>query len=145
MWIWNISLDTRLLNGRIKKAAEEIAAVKQKSDNLKRYKNETALSLDKFYLKVFNDIKEICFYYNAGCEININNSKDFVDTKEFFKASEYKGIRRVDILCRIDMKSQPDVYLFDMLCRMLKSRPIEILEVNLEKDTLNLTMRLYGT
>jgi len=50
-----------------------------------------------------------------------------------------------DVLCRLDLKNQPDTYLFDMLYKMLKSRSIEVLELSLEKNILNLTMRLYGS
>jgi len=143
--VWNITLDTRLLSGRIKKAKDKISAVKQEKDALFKYKSQTPLSLDKFYLEVFNDIKELSSYYHVASEIKIIGSKDLVNTQEFFKESQYKGIRYVDVLCQLDLKNQLDTYLFDTLCKMLKSRPIEVLEVRLEKNILNLTMRLYGT
>jgi len=142
---WNIGLDTRLLSGQVKKAKDEISAVKQEQDALLKYKSQTPLSLDKFYLEVFSDIKELSSYYRAVSEIKIIGSKDLVNTQEFFKESQYKGIRYVDVLCQLDLKNKPDPYLFDMLYKMLKSRPIEVLEVRLEKNNLNLTMRLYGS
>ena len=137
-------MDTRLLSGQIKKAKDEITAVKQEKDTLLKYKSQTPLSLDKFYLEVFSDIKELSSYYRAVSEIKIIGSKDLVNTQEFFKESQYKGIRHVDVLCQLDLKNQPDTYLFDMFYKMLKSKPIEVLEVRLEKNILNLTMRLYG-
>ena len=143
--VWNIVLDTRLLSGQVKKAKDEISAVKQEQDALLKYKSQTPLSLDNFYLEVFSDIKELSSYYRAVSEIKIIGSKDLVNTQEFFKESQYKGIRYVDVLCQLDLKNQPDTYLFDMLYKMLKSRPIEVLEIRLEKNILNLTMRLYGT
>ena len=142
---WNIVSDTRMLSGRVKKAKDEISAVKQEQDALLKYKSQTPLSLDKFYLEVFSDIKELFFYYRAASEIKIIGSKDHVNTREFFKESQHKGIRYVDVLCRLDLKNQPDAYLFDRLCKLLKPRPIEVLEVSLEKNILNLTVRLYGT
>ena len=137
-------MDTRLLSVQVKKAKNEISAVKLEKDALLKYKSQTPLSLDKFYLEVFSDIKELSSYYRAVSEIKIIGSKDLVNTQEFFKESQYKGIRYVDVLCLLDLKNQPDTYLFDMLYKMLKSRSIEVLEVSLEKNILNLTMRLYG-
>ena len=137
-------MDTSELSGQIKKNRERASAVKQEQDGLLKYKNQNPLSLEKFYLEVFSDIKEFSFYYHAASEIKIIGAKDLVSIKDFFKESQYKGIRYVDVLCRLDLKNQPDTYLFDMLYKMLKSRSIEVLEVSLEKNILNLTMRLYG-
>jgi hypothetical protein len=143
--VWNITLDTRLLSGQIKKNTEHISAIKQEKDALLKYRSQIPLSLDQFYLEVFSDIKELSSYYRAVSEIKIIGSKDFVNTQEFFKESQYKGIRYVDVLCRLDLKNQSDTYLFNTFYKMLKSRLIEILEVRLEKNILNLTMRLYGS
>ena len=143
--VWNFTSDTRFLSGQAKNTAGRINAVKQEQDALLKYKSQISLSLDKFYLKVFSDIKELSSYYRAASEIKIIGSKDLVNTQEFFKESQYMGIRYVDVLCRLDLKNQPDTYLFDMLYKMLKSSPIEVLEASLEKNILNLTMRLYGS
>ena len=143
--VWNFTLDNRFPSGQAKNTAGRISAVKQEQDTLLKYKSQTPLSLDKFYLEVFSDIKELSSYYRAVSEIKIIGARDFVNTQEFFKESRYKGIRYVDVLCRLDLKNQPDTYLFDVLYKMLKSRPIEILEVRLEKNILNLTMRFYGS
>ena len=143
--VWNFALDTSELSGQIKKNRERASAVKQEQDGLLKYKNQNPLSLEKFYLEVFSGIKEFSFYYHAASEIKIIGAKDLVSIKDFFKESQYKGIRYVDVLCRLDLKNQPDTYLFDMLYKMLKSRSIEVLEVSLEKNILNLTMRLYGS
>jgi len=142
--VWNFTSDTRFLSGQAKNTAGRINAVKQEQDALLKYKSQISLSLDKFYLKVFSDIKELSSYYRAASEIKIIGSKDLVNTQEFFKESQYMGIRYVDVLCRLDLKNQPDTYLFDMFYKMLKSKSIEVLEVSLEKNILNLTMRLYG-
>ena len=142
--VWNFTSDARFLSGQAKNTAGRISAVKQEQDALLKYKSQIPLSLDKFYLEVFSDIKELSSYYRAVSEIKIIGSKDLVNTQEFFKESQYKGIRYVDVLCRFDFRDQPDTYLFDRVYKMLKSKPIEILEVSLEKNILNLTMRLYG-
>lgn len=141
---WKLSLSTHTFNRQITKAEEGIRRIVNESKGLLKYKEEKGLSLDRFYLAVFNDIKEICSYYHANSELRIIEAKDFVNTQEFFRQSPYKGIRYVDILCRVDLKDQPDTYLFDLLYKMTKSKPIEILEVNLEKNMLSLTMRIYG-
>lgn len=138
-------MDTRLLSAEMQKTKDGISAIKQEKDSLLKYKSQPPNSLEKFYLKVFSDIREVCSYYHAGCELTIVDSKDFVNTREFFRESHYKGIRYVDVLCRVDLKDKLNSYLFDMLSRLLKSAPIEILEVKLEKNILNLTLRLYGT
>jgi hypothetical protein len=145
IWIWNIASDTRLLSSQIQNTKDEISALNQEKDSLLKYKSQTPNSLEKFYLKVFSDIKEVCSYYHVPCELIIVGAKDFVNTREFFRESQYKGIRYVDISCRVDLKDKLNPYLFDMLSRFLKSAPIEILEVRLEKNILNLTLRLYGT
>jgi len=143
--IWNLALDTSELFGQIRMSRERVSAVKQEQDGLLKYKSQGALALEKFYLEVFNDIKELSSYYRAASEIKIIGAKDLVDIQDFFKECQYKGIRYIDVLCRLDLRDQPDTYLFDMLYKMLKSRPIEVLEANLEKNILNLTMRLYGS
>jgi len=143
--LWNFTLDTCFLSRQAKKTRERITAVKQDQDALLKYKSQAALPLEKFYLEVFNDIKELSSYYRAASEVKIIEAKELVNIQTFFKESQYKGIRYVDVLCRFDLKNQPDMYLFDMLYKILKSRPIEVLEVSLEKNILNLTMRLYGS
>ena len=143
--VWNFTSDTRFLSKQAKNTVGRISAVKQEQDALLKYKSQIPLSLDKFYLEVYSDIKELSFYYRAVSEIKIIGAKDFVGIKEFFKESQYMGIRYVDVLCRLDLKNQSDTYLFDMFYKMLKSRSIEILDVSLEKNILNLTMRLYGS
>ncbi len=143
--VWNFTSDTRFLSGQAKNTAGRISAVKQEQDTLLRYKSQAPLPLEKFYLEVFNDIKELSFYYRVASEIKIIGARDLVNTQGFFKESRYKGIRYIDVLCQFDLKNQPDTYLFDMLYKMLKSRPIEVLEASLEKNILNLTMRLYGS
>jgi len=142
--IWRISLNTHLVNSRIERAEEEVSLIAQEFKGLEKHKEEESLSLDKFYPEIFNDIKQTCSYYHADSDIKIIGAKDFVNTQEFFKESQYKGIRYVDVLAQVDLKNQPDTYLFNMLYKMLKSRPIDVLEVRLEKNILNLTTRLFG-
>ena len=62
----------------------------------------------------------------------------------FFKPSQYRGIRCVDVSCRIDLKDLSDTYLFEALYKIIRNKPIDILDVEIEKDAVNLTMRLYG-
>jgi len=142
--IWKLASNTRLCTSQIKNAEGIIAGLKLESKNLDKYKCEKSLPLDKFYLQVFNDLKEISFYYHASSEIKVLEAKDLVATEDFFKPSQYEGIRYVDILCRIDLKNSHNLYLFEMLYKIIKNKPIEILEVEVGKDTLNVTMRLYG-
>jgi len=142
--LWNFTLDTRFLSRQARNTAERISAVKEEKESLFKYKSQATLSLEKFYLEVFDDIKEISSYYHTASEVKIVEAKDLENIEDFFKESQYKGIRYVDVLCRIDLRSRPDTYLLDTLYKMLKSRPIDVLEVNLEKNILNLTMRLYG-
>lgn len=137
-------MDTRFLSRQAKNTSERISAVKQEKDALLKYKSQASLPLEKFYLEVFNDIKELSFYYRAASEVKIIEAKELVNIQTFFKESQYKGIKYVDVLCRVDLKNQFDTYLFDTLYKMLKDRPIEVLEASLEKNILNLTMRLYG-
>ena len=141
---WNVALDMRYLLNQVKNAKDQISAISQEKDTLLKYKSQAPLFLDKLYLEVFSNVKEFSSYYRAVSEIKIIGSKDLVNMQEFFKESQYKGIKYVDVLVRVDLKNQPDTYLFDMLYKRIKSMPIEILEVNFEKNILNLTMRLYG-
>ena len=142
--IWKLTSDTRSFNNRIKNAEKEIALLKAQITDLDKYKYEKGISLDKFYLEVFNDIKEVSFYYRASSEIKIPEAKDLVSLLRFFKPSQYRGIRCVDVLCRIDLKDLSGTYIFEMLYKIIKNRPIDILDVEIEKDVLSLTMRLYG-
>ena len=125
--LWNFTLDTRFLSRQATNATERISAVKQEKDILLKYKSQAALPLEKFYLEVFNDIKELSSYYRVPCEIKIIEAKELVNIQTFFKESQYKGIRDVDVLCRLDLRAQSDMYLLDALYKMLKSRPIEVL------------------
>jgi len=142
--VWHFTSDNRFLSRQAKNTVERTSAVKQEKDALLKYKSQASLPLEKFYLEVFNDIKELSSYYRAASEVKIVEAKDLVNIQDFFKESQYRGIRCVDVVCRFDLKNQPDTYLFDTLYKMLKSRPIEVLEARLEKNILNLTMRLYG-
>ena len=143
--LWNLVSDTRALNSGIKSAIDEISQVKKEETTLLKYKSEKPLPLEKFYLEVFNDIKEISFYYRVPCEVKIIGAKDLVGIRSFFKESQYKGIKHVDLLCSFDLRKQRDTYSLDALYKMLKSRPLDVLDVSLEKSILNITMRLYGT
>lgn len=143
--LWNLVSDTRTINSGIKNAVDEIIQDKRAQTTLLKYKSEKPLSLEKFYLEVFNDIKEISFYYRAPCEVKIIGAKDLVGIRNFFKESQYKGIKYVDLLCSFDLRKQRNTYLLEALYKMLKSRPLDVLDVSLEKSILNITMRLYGT
>ena len=54
--IWKVTQDTSLLKSRIKNTEKEITSLKVETRTLDKYKDEKALSLEKFYLEVFNDI-----------------------------------------------------------------------------------------
>ena len=140
----NFAADTRVLNDGIKRTTAAISAVRKEQDVLSRYQSEKPLSLEKLYLQLFNRAKEISFYYRLGCEVKILGAKDLVNIREFFKESQYKGISCVDVLCRVELKKQQDVYLLNAFYKMFKSMPVDVLETRLEKNTLNLTLRLYG-
>ena len=143
--ICKLTSDTRSFNNRIKNAEKEIASLKAQITDLDKYKDEKGISLDKFYLEVFNDIKEVSFYYHASSEIKIPEAKDLVSLFRFFKPSQYRGIRCVDVLCRINLKDLSGTYIFETLYKIIRDRPIDILDAEIEKDVLSLTMRLYGS
>jgi len=42
------------------------------------------------------------------------------------------------------LKDLSDTYLFEALYKIIRNKPIDILDVEIEKDSINLTMRLYG-
>ena len=138
-------MDTRTLNSGIKSAIDEISQVKKEEATLLKYKSEKPLPLEKFYLEVFNDIKEFSFYYRAPSEVKIIGAKDLVDIRSFFKESQYKGIKYVDLSCSFDLRKQRNTYLLDALHKMLKSRPLDVLDVSVEKGIVSITLRLYGT
>lgn len=142
--LWNLASDMRTLNRGIKNTANEINQLNKEQASLVQYKSERPFSLEKFYLEVFNDIKELSFYYRAPSELKIIGAKDLVGIRNFFKESYYKGIKYVDLSCSFDLRKQRDTYLLDALYKMLKSRPLDVLGVSLEKNILNITMRLYG-
>ena len=143
--LWNLASDMRTLNSGVKNAASEISQIKKEQATLVKYKSEKPLSLEKFYLEVFNYIKELSFYYRAPSEIKIIGAKDLVNIRNFFKESQYKGIKYVDLVCSFDLRKQHDAYLLDALYKILKSRPVDVLDVNLEKGIIGITMRLYGS
>lgn len=143
--LWNIASDINTFNSGIKNAVNEISRIKQEQTMLVKYKAEKSLSLEKFYLEVFNDIKELSFYYRAPVEVKIVGAKDLVNIRSFFKESLYKGIKQVDLSCSFDLRKQHNAYLLDALYKMLKSKPLSILDINLEKGFVILTMRLYGS
>jgi len=142
--IWKTSLETKEVYNRTKGLENELSLISGEIKSLDRYKNEDVLPLEELYQRIFCDLKEISSYYHADCEVKISGGKDFVNIRDFFKASKYKGVRCIDILVRADLKNQPVTYLVSVLCKQLKSYPIEILKLNLEKNMFNLTLRLYG-
>jgi len=143
--IWRISLNANLVNSRVELAEKEITRIEQELRGLDNYKDEQGIALEKLYPELYSEIKEVCSYYRVESEVKIIGAKDLANTESFFKDSQYKGVRCVDILAQIDLKSQIDTYLITILSKLTKLRPIELLELSLEKDKLNLTLRLYGT
>ena len=143
--LWNLVSDTRTLNSGIKSAVDEISQVKKEETTLLKYKSEKPLPLEKFYLEVFNDIKELSFFYRAPSEVKIIGAKDLIGIRSFFKESQYKGINYVDLSCSFDLRKQRNTYLLDALHKMLKSRPLDVLDVSVEKGIVSITLRLYGT
>jgi len=142
--IWKTSLDTKEVYSRAKSLEKEFSIISGEIKSLDRYKNEGAGRLEELYPQIFCDLKEISAYYAADCEVKIIGGKDFVKIRDFFKASKYKGVRCIDVLVQVDLKNQPDAYLISVLCKFFKFRAAEILKLNLEKDMVNLTLRLYG-
>ena len=142
--LWNLASEIGTINRGIKNAVSEISQIKKEQATLVKYKSEKPLSLEKFYLEVFNDIKEISFYYRAPSELKVIGAKDLVNIRNFFKESQYKGIKYVDLSCSFDLRKQRNAYLLDALYKMLKSKPIDVLDVRVEKGIFSITMRLYG-
>lgn len=142
--LWNLASEIGTFNRGIKNAVSEISQIKKEQATLVKHKNEKPLSLEKFYLEVFNDIKELSFYYRAPCEVKVIGAKDLVSIRNFFKESQYKGIKQVDLSCSFDLKKQRNAYLLDALYKMLKSKPLDVLDVSIEKGIFTITMRLYG-
>jgi len=142
--IWKLTSNTQALNKRIENTQSIVSALKAESTKLDRYEDGVGLSLAKFYLEVFNVIREVSFYHHADSEIKIIEAKDLVSIEDLFKPSVYRGIRYVDILCRIGVKDSLDTNLFEVLHKIIKTKPIEILDLRIEKGVLSLTMRLYG-
>ncbi len=143
--LWNLASEINTINRGIKNAVSEISQIKKEQATLVKYKSEKPLSLEKFYLEVFNDIKELSFYYRAPCEVKIIGAKDLVNIRNFFKESQYKGAKYVDLACSFDLRKQRNSYLLDALYKMLKSKPLDVLDVSIEKGIVTVTMRLYGT
>lgn len=141
---WQKFQDMRALTSRIKKAEQETILLREECERLSKYKEEIGLSLSKFYLKIFNDIREACIYYGAPCEIKIIGAKDFVDTQDYFKPSEYRGIKSVDALCQITLSNVSNADLTGIIYKIIKFNPVEVLEAKIEKNTLSLILRLYG-
>ncbi len=136
--------DTRALNKEIKKVQNKITMIDTEYKSLAKYKDSAVVSLSRFYVDVFNNIKQISVYYNSECRIKIIGCRDLVSIEEFFKPSEYKGVRCVDVLSQLNLEEPSSVYLFEMFYEMAKTMPLEITEVKIEKNTVNLTTRLYG-
>jgi len=143
--IWRISLNAHLVNSQLETAEKEAARIGQEAKGLAKYKDEKPISLEELYPEVYSNIKEACSYYQANSEIRLAALKDLEDIKESFKESQYRGIKYADVFVKVDLKNQKDAYLISVFCRMIKTKPAEILELGLEKDKLNLTLRLYGT
>ncbi|MDD5610556.1 MAG: hypothetical protein PHH69_03305 [Candidatus Omnitrophica bacterium] len=142
--LWNLASEINTINRGIKNAVNEISQIKKEQATLVKYKSEKPLSLEKFYLDVFNDIKEVSFYYRAPCEVKVIGAKDLVNIRNFFKESQYKGIKQVDLFCSFDLRKQRNAYLLDALYKILESKPLDVLDVSIEKGILTITMRLYG-
>ena len=142
---WKTSLDTRFINSCIEEANKELDKTAQELNRLETCKEEEGAFLEELYLEVFGQIQEISSYYHADSKVSIAEAKNLVNTREFFRPSDYKGVNFLDLQVRVDLKSQPDKHLISLLSNMAGSRPVEILEINLEKDILSLIMRLYGT
>ena len=142
--IWKVTSDTRVLNQKIKHVEKVVAEQKAQIGDLKKYKDEEGIDLNRSYFEHFNNIKEISFYYHVASEVKILGAKDLSGIDEFSRPSQYKGIRCVDIICRINLKDSSDMSLFETLYKIVKNKPVEILDVKIEKDAVNLTMRLYG-
>ena len=142
--IWKVTSDTRALNQKIKHAEKAVAEQKAQINDLKKYKDEEGIDLNRSYFELFNDIKEISFYYHVASEVKIIGAKDLSGVDELSKSSQYKGIRCVDIICRVSLKDSSNTALFETVYKVVRNRPVEILDIRIEKDAVNLTMRLYG-
>jgi hypothetical protein len=142
--IWKTSLERQQVYSRIKTLEKELSVISKETKSLDKYISEDSSRLEELYLEIFCDIKEICAYYRADCEIKILGEKDLVNIQDFFKESKYKGVHYIDILAQVNLKIQPDTYIISVLYNALKTMPVEILRLNLEKDALSLTLRLYG-
>ena len=74
--IWKVTSDTRVLNQKIKHAEKAVAEQKAQINDLKKYKDEDGIDLSRSYFELFNDIKEISFYYHVVSEVKIIGAKD---------------------------------------------------------------------
>ena len=133
-----------VINSRVRKTGEEITLLNLEYKGLKQYKEKAPISLTKLYLDLLNNIKEISNYSNAVSVIKIPGANDAANIEQFFKASAYKGIRYMDVLCEVDFKDELDEHFLPMFYEMIKLKPVTLLEVSLKEGRLTLKLRLYG-
>ena len=141
---WNSFQQKNLINNRVRKTGEEITLLNLEYEGLKQYKNKAPISLTRLYLDLLNNIKEISNYSNALSLIKIPGTNDNTDIEQFFKASAYKGIRYMDVLCEVNFKEELDKHFLPMFYEMIKLKPVTLLEISLKEDRLTLKLRLYG-
>lgn len=144
LWAWELSKDTQEVNHQIAMMQKEIGTIELESKGLASYKTKASTKLSEFYLDVFNDIREICSYYNAEPAVKIAGGIDGRNIEEFFIPSQYKGVRCVDLLIRINPNQAAVARLLSLFYEMAQTLPIQIQEIKIEKNIVDLTMRLYG-
>ena len=129
---WVLFSKAEGLNRQIKTIQAELVSLNQENNGLAVHKNEIPVPLYRLYLDLCKGVEEIRGYYHFPCAVKITGSRDLTDISQFFRESQYPGIKFVEVLCQVNFRDLDDLYLTNLFYQMAAHRPIEFNDIHLE-------------
>jgi len=135
----------KLLKENIDSIIWEINDLEEQIKKTNNFKDYEPQELVKFYIDFFNNIKLISAFNNVTFKFFIPESKNRIDVGQFFKNSQYEGVKIVDVKVIFKAKNMPSIIsILEILTMMQKEYPIEIIGIRNKKDYLECDITLYG-
>jgi len=138
--------ESKALNAQAEILSQDIDKIKGKLDLLANYLHKDPKALGDEYYGFYNQLNNIAAYTNTECNITLAGSKENVDIKNYFKDSDLKGVKALNLEINFIKVNDHDVSIFilESMNSLRDVFPVEITHLTKNQDKMTVFLNLYG-
>ena len=142
----NVLSESKLLSSRSKYIGAELGRIQDQIDSISKYEDSEVKKLKDGYSELYNQMMLIALYNGVSCNVSIPGSKDRVNIEDYFTDSVFVGISVVNLEVDFGKVNEIGEYtsILESVYDLQRSFPYEIVKVEKQKDSLLISLNLYG-